>query len=162
MVLLFWCRLTQVFVEKRPLNECSSSSSSSNSSRRGGLKSGKESGRPELWVGWRVHLSSGDDCVDHLTRCRRRRSACIYRCWSVRLCSRRSLMNSRHSMVWVSPTFLLLLTGVVCSVACVKLSALAHLLAVASLLLPDHNCQHTSVSLFWHCAIFTGNWRCFS
>jgi len=26
MVLLFWCRLTQIVLEKRPLNECSSSS----------------------------------------------------------------------------------------------------------------------------------------
>jgi len=26
MVLLFWCRLTRVVLEKRPLNECSSSS----------------------------------------------------------------------------------------------------------------------------------------
>ena len=28
LVLLFWYRLTQVFLEKRPLNRCSSSSSS--------------------------------------------------------------------------------------------------------------------------------------
>jgi len=32
MVLLFWCWLTQVVLEKRPLNECRSSSSSSSSS----------------------------------------------------------------------------------------------------------------------------------
>jgi len=35
MVLLFWCRLTQVVLEKWPLNECSSSSSSSSSSEAG-------------------------------------------------------------------------------------------------------------------------------
>jgi len=33
MVMLLWCRLTQVVVEEWPLNECSSSSSSSSSSK---------------------------------------------------------------------------------------------------------------------------------